>query len=422
LPDPGQLGLVVLELAALLEAVVLVTAVTVWAMAALRRSRRQAAGLIAIEFVRARFAARLAGGVSLEELLPQVVRVLRDTFVLDAAEVWVAGVGGLTLAASEPARPSRRLRLVNVEEAALIGTPVADTTWARVWLPDLMAGRPEATLRIAPMRQFGELLGLIVVERAGRRRHLAAETDATLEELAREIGFALHRTALDSALQESLDRLRRQAEALQASRARIVSAADAERQRIERDLHDGAQQYLVALAVKARIVQRLVERDPARARTVSGELASDVERAIAELRDLAHGIYPPLLSVGGLMAALAVACRCSGVAASMETEGVRRYPAELEAAVYFCCVEALQNVAKHAGARTAVIVRVHETCGQLQFEITDNGVGFTPNGSRPGSGLTNMGDRLGAVGGSFELESSPGSGTTIRGHVPVSYD
>src|SRR5262245_57116343 len=131
LPDPGQLGLAVLELAALLEAVVLVTAVAVWGLAALRRSRRQAASLAAMDFVRARFAGRLAGGAPLHELLPQVVEVLRETYALDSAEVWIAAPGGLALAASDPDRPASCLSLVNPEEAALIGNPVTDASWAR---------------------------------------------------------------------------------------------------------------------------------------------------------------------------------------------------------------------------------------------------------------------------------------------------
>jgi signal transduction histidine kinase len=272
---------------------------------------------------------------------------------------------------------------------------------------------------VAPLSQSGRLLGLIVVQRAKRWRRLAVEADVTLEELARELGFAINKASLDLALGESLDRLRRQAEDLRASRARVVSAADAERRRIERDLHDGAQQHLVALAVKARTVERLADRDPAHARTVSAELAEDVEKAIDELRDLAHGIYPTLLASSGLNAALAEAGRCGGIPVRMEVDGVGRAPAEIETAVYFCCVEALQNAAKHAGPGAVAGVRLWEETGALNFEVADDGLGFVPEEASGGAGLANMSDRLGAVGGAVYVVSEPGRGTCVGGTVPL---
>ena len=421
MPPLRQSDVATLELCALLAllaAIVLVT-VAVSAVSALRSSRRQIASLLAIDFVRGSFASRLAHGEPMEELLPRVAESLRRMFALDAAEIWIASAGELRLSVSDPDRASIAVSLTQAEESIIARAPVSGAAWASVWLPGLLAGRGRAALRIAAIIQTGRLLGLIVLERARNGDRLAAEADATLEELAREVGFAINKASLDEALQESLGRLRHQAEDLQASRARIVHAADAERRRIERNLHDGAQQYLVALAVKARIVQRLVDRDPERARTVSGELAQDVEKAIEELRDLAHGIYPPLLGGGGLGAALAAACRRAGVAAALQADGVGRHPADIEAAVYFCCVEALQNAAKHAGPGASATVRIWEEAGALLFEVADDGAGFSKEVAASGAGLTNMSDRLGAVGGLIRMESALGCGTKVRGVVPL---
>ena len=170
-----------------------------------------------------------------------------------------------------------------------------------------------------------------------------------LTELARQVGLALHNVQLDSALQAILDELRQQADELQASRARIVAAGDAERRKLERNLHDGAQQHLVALAVKLRLARDIVDDDPATPRRCSTSSAGDVQETIQELRELAHGIYPPLLVDSGLAEALRAAAtgRRSRPPSTPTASGAT--PSEIEAAVYFCCLEAMQNAAKHAG-------------------------------------------------------------------------
>jgi signal transduction histidine kinase len=229
----------------------------------------------------------------------------------------------------------------------------------------------------------------------------------------------MHKATLDAALQESLFRLQQQADDLSASRVRIVVAADAERRRIERNLHDGAQQYLVALGVKVRLLQRLLDRDAAGAREICEELADDVERSIEALRTLARGIYPMLLGRGGLAPALAEACRRADIRARLQLSSLPRQSAEIEAAVYFCCVEALQNAARHAGPRAEATVHVWVEDASLRFEVADNGVGFSDGVASRGAGLTNMSDRLGALGGSLQVESAPGAGTRVRGTVPV---
>jgi signal transduction histidine kinase len=288
-----------------------------------------------------------------------------------------------------------------------------------VWLPGLLDGRASANLRITPISHSGQLFGLIVAERSRRGDSLASEADATLEEVAREVGVAVNKAQLDAALQTSIEQLRRQAIELQASRGRLVAAADEERRRIERNLHDGAQQHLVAIAIKARLVDQVASKDPERAQQLLNQLQHDATAALDDLRALAHGIYPPLLSSSGLAEALSAACRRAPLPASIETDGVGRYPPELESAVYFCCLEALQNAGKYGGYGASARVRVWKDNGDLQFEVADDGSGFDSLKAAGGAGLTNMRDRLGAVGGTITVESAPGAGTRVRGVVPV---
>jgi len=232
--------------------------------------------------------------------------------------------------------------------------------------------------------------------------------------------LAVHNRQLDSALQKSLDDLRQQAAELQASRTRVVAAADAERRRIERNLHDGAQQHLTALAIKLRLICDLGDQDHDLARELLREACGEVTDAAAELRDLAHGIYPPLLAESGLSAALAAAARRSTLPTSVDDVRAGRYPPEVEATVYFCCLEAIQNACKYAGEGTAITVRVRADAGTLAFRVTDDGAGFDAKTRGLGAGFLNMADRLGALGGSLLVESAPRQGTTVSGTVPVS--
>ena len=213
--------------------------------------------------------------------------------------------------------------------------------------------------------------------------------------------------------------MRQYAEALQASRARIVAAADAERLRIERDIHDGVQQYLVALSVKTRLARQMLERDPQKANAMLEELGQDIQKTLDELRVLAHGIYPPLLANEGLLPALTAAARRAALPTWVEADDVGRYPPELEAAVYFCCLEALQNAGKYAGDGANAKLRITQQAGALVFEVSDTGKGFDPKAHVAGIGLTNMTDRLGAVGGTLRVESTPGGGTKVRGAIPL---
>jgi signal transduction histidine kinase len=241
-----------------------------------------------------------------------------------------------------------------------------------------------------------------------------------LTELSRQVGLALHNVELDSALQESLDEVRRQADELRASRARIVASADAARRQIERNLHDGAQQHLVALAVNVRLARQLAERDPEASGKILDQLGEGIQEAVQELRALAHGIYPPLLIDRGIAEALRSAAGRAALPTEVDAEGLDRFSPEREAAVYFCCMEALQNAGKHAGDGAVAYVRVWQDESDLSFEVRDTGVGFDATGTLArGAGFVNMSDRVGAIGGTISVRSAPGEGTTVTGRIPI---
>jgi signal transduction histidine kinase len=365
------------------------------------------------------FGNRLSRAIPLDELLLQLAESLHKTMALDAAEVWTGSQGLLERVVSVPERGPARLMVGQAAAPVVARAGISGPAWLAVWLPDLLAGRQDASLRVAPITNSHELLGLLVVARPPGDESFSQEDEWVLAELARQVGLALHNVRLDSALQASLDDVRRKAEELQASRSRIVAAGNAERRRIERNLHDGAQQRLVALAVKLRLAHQLADVDVEQAKGMLDELRGELREAVEELRTLAHGIYPPLLMDQGLAAALGSAADRAALPTRMEADSTGRYPTEVEAAVYFCCLEALQNAAKHAGDGAAVTVRLWEQAGALRFEVADDGAGFDPTSKGQGAGFINMSDRLGAIGGTLQVDSTPGVGTRVRGTVPL---
>jgi signal transduction histidine kinase len=366
------------------------------------------------------FASRASRSVPLDELLLQAAESLRTSLGLTSAELWTVVGDSLALKLSDPERRRALIPLGAAETGSIARSRVSGPAWLRVWLPGLLAGRgDEPVLRAAPLVYAGELLGMLVAERADGEAAFADDEDLALGELARQIGLTLHNARLDSALQASLDEVRRQARELQASRARIVEASDAARRRVERDIHDGVQQHLVALAVKVRLIKQLQVRNPAKAGELADSLGRDLDETLQELRDLAHGIYPPLLADRGLSEALASAARQAVLPTRFEAEGIGRYSRVVEATAYFCCLEAFQNAAKHAGADVHVRVSVREKSDALVFTVTDDGEGFDPRTEARGAGFTNMNDRLGAVGGTLRVESTPGAGTRVTGTVPL---
>lgn len=364
------------------------------------------------------FGSRLTRAIPMDELLLQLCESLTKSLVLSSARVFTGTGDVLELAASVPDMPSKPIVVTPRERPVITRAGVSGKAWVSVWIPALLEGRADAQVRLAPICHAGELLGLIAVERPVDADAFSEDDDQVLADLARQVGLAFHNAQLDSALQTSLDELRKQADELRASRARIVASGDAERRRVERNLHDGAQQHLVALAVNLRLARDMVGDDPEAAAEMLGELGTAVQETIQELRELAHGIYPPLLVDGGLTEALRAVATRSPFDVRVDTEGIGRYDRDVEAAVYFCVLEALQNAGKHAPGST-VEITVEEQSGGLLFSVVDDGPGFDVTAAVRGHGYTNMADRLGAIGGTVRWESEPGKGTAIRGSLPL---
>ena len=263
---------------------------------------------------------------------------------------------------------------------------------------------PPAGQSSTPVTRNGETVAVIMHDRA-------LDTDPELVTVAGQaLLLAIENGRLTSEVQSMNTELR-------ATRARIVATGDAQRRKIERDLHDGAQQHLTALSIRVRLARELA--DPEAAQRLD-DVGKELEEILEELRDLAHGLYPPLLREFGLREALGSAVRRSASPAKLEAAAIGRYSEDVEGAVYFCCVESLQNVDKHAGAGATAVVRLWERDRRLYFEIVDDGVGYDARSARePGQGLANMSDRIGALGGTLVVESAQGRGTTVRANIPL---
>jgi signal transduction histidine kinase len=339
--------------------------------------------------VLAEFSDRVAETYATEEVLPNMARTIAEGTGAQRADVWLRAGSELRLAASWPVEAPGSERPLILSNGQLPAFSKVD--------------------RAVAVRHQNDLLGaLTVVKPSGEP--LTATEDRLLADLASQAGLVLRNVGLASELVARL-------EELAASRQRLVAAQDEERRRLERNLHDGAQQHLVALKVRLDLAARMAEGDQKLRETLES-LSGATEEAVEALRDLARGIYPPLLADQGLAAALTAHARKVSVPVAVEAEGLSRYSQEVEAAVYFCCLEALQNVAKYAQAGEAV-VRIDEVAGSLQFSVQDDGAGFDPARQPRGSGLQNMADRLAALGGSLEIRSAPNSGTTIIGELPT---
>jgi signal transduction histidine kinase len=335
------------------------------------------------------FSDRVAGSYAIDDVLPRMAQVLAEGTGAQRADVWLRTGAVLRNAASWPS-------------VAAVIEPVAVMNDAIRFLPH--------TDRVVEVRQNSELLGALSVTKRVRGALTPIE-EKLLSDLAHQAGLVLRNVRLTADLQARLDDLR-------ASRQRLVAAQDNERRRLERNLHDGAQQHPVAIKVKLGLVEMLTTRDPEKAKATIVDLKHDADEALETLRDLARGIYPPLLAEKGLAAALRSQAGKATLPVRVEADGVARYPQEIEAALYFCTLEALQNVQKYAAA-SAVDVCVSESNGQVCIQVTDDGQGFDVSTATRGAGLTNMEDRLDALGGTLELESTRGTGTRLRARVPV---
>jgi signal transduction histidine kinase len=365
------------------------------------------------------FGSRMSRAVPMDELLLQLAESLKLSMQLETAEVWTGADGVLERVISVPDRGPRKVVLSKEELPVVSRARVSGNAWLQVWVPSLVADRGECVVRVAPVVHSGILLGLIVAERSPDSVPFTDESERVLTELARQVGLALHNVRLDSALQASLETLQERNEELQASRLRIVTASDESRRSIERNLHDGAQQHLVALAVKVGLARQLMDADPEMVKTMLEELRGDVQTTLGELRELAHGIYPPLLRDRGLAEALRTAANRAVLPTEVVSEGIERYPSETEAAVYFCVLEAMQNAGKHAGEGASITVTITGDDEHLDFCVADTGAGFDQGVSVAGHGFVNMRDRLGAVGGALTVDTGAGAGTRISGHIPL---
>ena len=332
--------------------------------------------------VLSRFSEHVGETYSGEDILVRMARLLAEGTGATSAVVWLRVGDEVRPAATWPANGAMATAIPLVAEEP----PVVDGATASI-----------------PVRHRGELLGLLTVTKPPNEA-LSPVEEKLVSDLAGQAGLVLANSRL--------------IEDLRASRQRLVAAQDGERRRLERNLHDGAQQQLVALAVRLRLARTTASKDLAEADRMLEQLEGDVTDALENLRELARGVYPPLLADKGLAAAIEAQARRSPVPVRVDVDGIGRYPQELETAVYFCTLEALQNAAKYAQANE-VAVSLLEDHGELVLSIRDDGRGFDRAATPLGAGLQNMADRLAALGGTLTVRSRSGAGTTIEGHLPV---
>jgi signal transduction histidine kinase len=326
------------------------------------------------------FSERVGESYATEDVLPRMAQVLGEGTGAEVARVWLLVGSEYRPASAWPSdAPPAAPFPVGKEAFAVPGENAVE------------------------VRDRGDVLGALSV-RMPATDPMSPSKEKLVRDLAAQAGLVLRNVRL--------------VEDLRASRQRLVAAQDEERRRLERNIHDGAQQQLVALTVKARLARQLLERDPAKATDVLGQIETETQDALEDLRDLARGIYPPLLADEGLVSAIRAQARKAAIDVAVEAEGVGRYPEDVEATVYFCTLEALQNVAKYADAGQAT-VRLSQSNGSLSFAVVDRGRGFDPERVRSGSGLQGMADRLAAVGGALVVSSAAGDGTTVVGEVPL---
>jgi signal transduction histidine kinase len=322
------------------------------------------------------FGRRIGGAYASEDVLPQMARVVAAGTGAEQVLVWLRAGDELHPVASSGA---------DVDSRAVVS----------------ISSLPDGDLSV-PVTHNGELLGAISV-RMPKAEPLRAASEHLVTDVASQAGLVLANAGL--------------IEDLRSSRQRLVTAQDEARRRLERNLHDGAQQDLIALSIKLGLADGVMHEDPEEAQTILRELRADAAAALDNLRDLARGIYPPMLADMGLVPALNAQARKYPFAVSVEAGGVGRSTQDAEAAVYFCCLEALQNISKYAAASEACI-SLQQSDGTLRFTAADDGAGYDPGHTPMGSGLRNMADRLAALGGRLDISSSPGAGTTVGGSLP----
>jgi signal transduction histidine kinase len=345
------------------------------------------------------FSARMGEAYATEQLLPRLARMLGEGTAAARAYVWLRHGDELRPVASWPpdaARPA----------------PVGVATAGRDGL-ELAAAESANAEQMALVRHQGELLGALSISRRRDEPSTPAQ-DKLLGELADQAGLVLRNVRLTAELVSRLGEL-------SASRQRLVTAQDQERLRIQRDIARGAQRQLAELTARFRAAEATVGADPQAQRTVIASLRADVAAVVDSLRELARGIYPPLLADQGLAAAVRAQAAKAGGAVVVSADGIGRYGKDIEAALYFCCLEALRNVGKYA-ATASTRIDLSSTDGAICFQVSDNGPGFDMNLAAQGSGMQHMTDRLAALGGTITVDSRPGAGTTVAGSIPLTAD
>jgi signal transduction histidine kinase len=343
------------------------------------------------------FAGQVGGAYATDDVLPRMARILAEATGAERADVWLQAGPLLRAGASWPP---------DAPSPAPVALAAGDVPRADGDTP-VVSGAGRLTL----VRHQGEVLGaLSVAKRPGEP--LTPAEDKLIGDLAAQVGLILRNVGLTEQLGERLAEL-------QASRRRIVTAQDDQRRRIERDLRDGAQRQLLAIAAGLTAAESLAGRDEERERELVAQLRSGTRQVLEALRDLARGIYPPLLADQGLAAAVGAHAGKAPLPVVVDADGVGRYLADAETAVYFCCVEATANAARHAPGST-VRIRLRGSAGDVSFRVEDDGPGFDQSCVPPGAGgLQHMADRLAALGGSLEVDTRPGVGTTLTGWIPV---
>ncbi len=349
----------------------------------------------------------------LDRIGPLLAAGIHETLAVDWAGVWAVDESAVrplgTSGGNGRSAPASTATLQTLRDSASL--VLADRPPSE--LAPLWPGPPAA---VVPLVAADELVGLLACG-PRRREQLGTADFELLELLAREFALRLRNLRLEAQLRERLVQIETQAEELRRSRQRLVGAQDEERRRIERDLHDGAQQQLVSLA--ARLRRLSLETDGGSAPLLA-DLASEAEQSVFALQELGRGIFPSVLADQGLAAALRTQAARMPVAVHVDAENGfagRRLDRELEAALYFVALEALTNAQKHAPG-ASILVRLGNGDGRVLLEIADDGPGFT-SGDRAGTGLQNMTDRVAAVGGTLAVESAPGAGTRILAAVPA---
>jgi signal transduction histidine kinase len=339
--------------------------------------------------VLAGFVRQVGGTYAAEDVLPRMARALAEGTAAASATIWLKVGSSLRAEASWPASP----------------TAIASLPMPGERLPEI-----DGMSLTLPVAHRGEILGAASLRKPAGEP-LSSTERKLAQDLAGQAGLVVRNVGLTEDLLARLHDI-------ESSRSRMVSAEDEERTRIERRIRDGARRELEAVAAALDDAASSLRPDPARALSDLTMVGERTQIALESLREVARGIYPPLLADKGLVAALEAQARRAAAPVTLDGHAVGRYAEDVESAVYLCCIEAVENAIRHSGPST-VRIALREEGGELTFEVVDDGIGFEPDSAGSGIGLTGMRDRMAALDGTLVVESLPGRGTILRGAVPI---